>query len=463
MTATRLFFAVAVAAAGSTVGCSDTKTERDCTADSECKAGLFCQAGACRCRTDDSCDPGNYCNPYGSCQPRPACLGNQDCHDGEICNSADVSGGSCIPADKCGSGVHCELNNYCAKAPGSDPNAPGTCAPGCRSTGDCQLGRVCAAGQCVAGGTAADCSICPASPTPDPSYCDYGEQCSAQGQCVAAPFEAQLCVDCTASNTCSGDLICLIDPDTNNTSYCAPSCRIDTDCPAGYTGCGGLSLVFAECRSAADCRNGGECLGRSESNRGFCECLSNDECDPFAGICQIDPLFGGGACGLSYCNASQAASCAQYGAGVQCADQKQYLCDGVFGPGHCQLGQCSQPSDCALFGPTVTCTGGACVGASCTSGDQCVCVNHRCAMDGSACDTAADCMTGVCVMSCSADADCMCVGGRCSRTELPCQTAADCAVNCEEGRCITAAKACGKEAGVSCQDLTTGTAECRQF
>jgi hypothetical protein len=45
----------------------------------------------------------------------------------------------------------------------------------------------------------------------------------------------------------------------------------------------------------------------------------------------------------------------------------------------------------------------------------------------------------------------------------PCETAADCTVNCEEGSCVTAAKACGKDSGITCQDLAGGNPECRQY
>ena len=447
-----------LAALGATItvliGCGTTTPEEGCTTDSDCKAGLFCQSGNCLCHTDDACGAGSYCNAFGSCQVRPACLGNQDCDAHEICNSADPSGGACIPATDCGSGVHCPFDQYC------NPTTK-KCEPGCRSTGDCALGKVCAAGQCITGGTASDCTICPASPDPDPRYCDTGEICSAQGECVASQYQSQLCSDCTATNSCPGNLTCLIDPETSNSNYCAPSCKLDIDCPAGYVGCGGLSLVFKECSTAADCTNGGDCLGKTESNRGYCACTGSPDCDPYAGICQTSML--GGACGLSYCDTRQAGSCSRYGSDVQCQDQKSGLCPALFGSGHCQFRQCEGAADCAIYGPGVSCSGGMCTGASCTSGDDCVCVNQVCAFDGRPCTVATDCQTGVCVKSCEQDGDCMCNGGRCALTDLPCETADDCAVYCESGTCVTAAKACGKDSGVTCQDLLTGTPECRRY
>jgi hypothetical protein len=443
------------AATLATTGCTAPPGE-GCASDSDCKAGLFCQSGNCLCRTDDACGKGSYCNPYGSCQIRPACLGNQDCDSGFICNSADISGGACIPANDCGSNLHCTFDYYC------NPNT-NKCDLGCKTASDCQLGKVCAGGQCIANGTAADCTICPASPDPDPRYCDPGELCTDQGQCVASQYQSQLCIDCTASNTCGGNLICLIDQETNDTNYCAPSCKLDVDCPAGYSGCGGLYLVFAQCNTAADCTNGGECIGRSESNRGSCACVGSQDCDPYPGICQLSPFGGDGACGLSYCKVGQAGSCSRFGNDVQCQDQKANLCSAIFGSGNCQFRQCARPADCAVYGPGVTCSGGMCTGSSCTSGDQCVCVNHVCAFDGAPCNAAADCQTGVCVKSCAQDSDCMCNGGRCALTDLPCTTAADCAVNCEDGSCVTAAKACGKDSGITCQDLASDTPECRQF
>ncbi len=269
--------------------CGGEDAGTGCKADQDCPAGFVCLDGDCKCRTDDSCPSGQYCNPYGTCQPRPACLGNDDCNPGFICNAADPTGGKCIPADTCGSSVHCPFNQFC------NPSTQ-RCTPGCRSTGDCQLGWVCSAGQCTPGGTAGDCTTCPASPAPDPTYCDYGETCSAQGACVAHPQRAGLCQACgEALPDCASQLTCLVDDTTANDNYCAPSCVTGADCPSGYEGCGGLSIVTGECGGGVSgpcdctrtgtCPNGGRCVGGGEGARAYCECVSQDDCNFLAGAC----------------------------------------------------------------------------------------------------------------------------------------------------------------------------------
>lgn len=346
--------------------CTDAPQSEGCTSDSECDPGLFCDTsnGACRCRTDDACGENKYCNPFGACQDRPACRGNQDCDSGLICNSADPSGGRCIPTAECGSSVHCDFGNYC------DPNAH-VCKPGCRSTGDCQLGDVCVAGACTSGATANDCSLCPVNPDPDARYCDYGERCTNAGTCTAHPQRADLCSTCGQTTTCANGLICLVDDAVQNGNYCAPVCNIDADCPSGYEGCGSLQLVVEECTGSGSCSNGGQCLTAAEGTRGFCECIDQGDCDFY---------------------------------------ESSMLC--MFGS--CWLGD----------------------GRACTRG-----------------------------------LDCACQGGRCFGTDFPCSSNDDCAIECVQveagddtiGICQTKAKACGKGSGVTCQELTSGTPDCREF
>lgn len=258
--------------------CGTASTDDSCKSDEECALGFFCQSGACLCRTDDSCGAGQYCNPFGTCQVRPACLGNQDCDSGMICNSSDPSGGQCIPASECGASAHCQFGEFCS--PGSH-----TCEPGCRRTGDCQLGFVCVAGACQPGGTSANCTVCPADPTPDATYCDFGETCSISGSCQAHTNSANLCATCSNTAPCPGNLICLIDNDQFGQKYCTTTCNIDLDCPNGYSGCGKVSLVFEECTNNGSCSNGAPCLGSAESQNAYCGCIDDTECSMGADVC----------------------------------------------------------------------------------------------------------------------------------------------------------------------------------
>ncbi|MCK5689485.1 hypothetical protein KAI87_09465 [Myxococcota bacterium] len=334
--------------------CGGESESSGCGSDTDCDAGFFCQndTGDCKCRTDDACDQGYYCNSFGDCQSRPPCLGNMDCLADQICNSADPSGGRCIPNTECGSSVHCDLNNFC------NPTT-NLCEGGCRNTGDCQLGHICIAGHCEAGGTATNCTMCPTYPDIDPSYCDYGEVCNSTGQCVSHTLQSGLCSECGGGGLfpipCpTDDYICLTDDYiADGSSYCAPICKVDADCPAGYEGCGGTILYTEDCTSTGTCSNGAPCLGFSEQTMKICGCLTDADCG---------------------------------GVDTSCTD---------------------------MFGSKI------------------------CANTGWGCDTDEDC------------------GVVCEQIPMGDGTTA--------GACITARGACGKAAGVSCDELTTGTAECRDY
>ncbi len=365
-----------------------------CETDADCGGRLACIEGECRCRTDDACSSGEYCNPFGTCQPRPPCLGNQDCEAGFICNSSDPSGGKCIPDGQCGASSHCAFNFYCDTAA-----APPVCVPGCRASGDCQLGYICSGGACVRAASGTDCFLCPTDPR-DASYCDYGEVCTAGGQCQSHSQSTSLCLDCTASN-CPAGLTCLIDDAVVGGNYCSPSCTADTDCPSGYNlGCSGLSLVSplscsdptafgpCDCTDGSACPNGGRCLQAAEGQNAFCECLTQADCDFFAGICE--PTFG--VCLIS-CTGAGDTSCARYGT----------TCTNFLGLAW-------------LCGP----------------------------------------------VSCESDSQCLCLQNRCVGTDLACTSASQCQVSCDEGSCVTNARACGKDTGVMCTDLRDpATSPCR--
>lgn len=339
------------------LSCQKGVTTNGCTQDSECGSGFVCQTAThtCHCASNDACAEGEYCNTQGYCQNRPPCIGNKDCPEGQICNSSHPSGGLCIPANTCGDNNHCPFNQYC------HPNTH-TCASGCLQSSDCQLGWVCAAGQCVAGA----CQTCPVAPDADPSYCSYGDQCSPNGHCTAHALKSNLCQTCGPTQQCPRGLICLIDND--GTNYCAPSCTYNSDCPSGYTagGCVGLQVVQEECTGGHTCSNGGRCIGSPEG-RSFCECKSHSDCALPTGLCML---------------------------------------------GRCMVG-----------------SGGAC----------------------------------------RSDSDCICQQGRCIGSDFACTSAADCELRCVQhddgqgnqvGSCETKQKACGKETGVTCQELTRQAAPC---
>ena len=234
-----------------------------------------------------ACGAGQYCNTWGACQSKPPCLTNRDCEPYEICNSADTTGGKCIPASQCGSSVHCELNQYC------DPITQ-NCQPGCRNTGDCQLGHVCVSNSCVDGAMGNDCTQCPTSPEPDSTYCDYGEICNTRGECVSHAQQSSLCRTCnTASlNRCPDSMLCLLDNAVLGAEYCAPFCQSNLDCPSGYESCNGLQIAAnGQCRTDSDCAGARQCLGSAEGVVSTCSCLTNNDCPQTRATCVF------GSCG----------------------------------------------------------------------------------------------------------------------------------------------------------------------
>ncbi len=248
--------------------------------------GIACTAG--------SCWNGWFCNSLQNCQREPTCRDNQDCETGELCHTAALPSSSCIPASDCGASVHCPLGQYCSAA-------TFTCTSGCRSTGDCPLREVCVAEACVPAGTVSDCALCPASPMPDASYCDFGEVCGAFGQCAAHAAATDLCATCDAIHPCAASLVCLAD-DTGGT-YCAATCQGEADCPNGYRACAPLQIVTGpcntggggpcDCTDTGTCPNGGRCVG--SGSRAYCECVAQQDCDLLAGFCLFNTCLTGGS------------------------------------------------------------------------------------------------------------------------------------------------------------------------
>lgn len=369
-----------------------------CTEDTDCTAGFVCdtEAALCRCRTgSDVCGPGMFCNSFNACQTRPPCVSNRDCALRFLCNTADASGGACIAAPGCGSSVHCPFDSFCDRATAQ-------CKVGCLGTGDCQLGYVCAAGQCQPGGTAQNCTLCPAKPEPDPTYCDYGEICSDAGVCEAHTLQSALCQPCGPEQPCPRDMICMIDSEAVGQSFCAASCRLDADCPAGYPSCTGIQMTPGDCTDDGLCPNGGGCLSLSESDRKVCECVSDEDCNPYAGMC--NPF----------------------------ARQ-------------CFVGLCADGTDCSRFGPQASCSDivdpatfelvFACT-KPCSRDEDCICLLGRCALTEVPCTTAADCQ------------DIACVEDQISETQTV-------------RLCETQIKACGKTEATRCEELTAGVSSCR--
>ncbi|MBI3178026.1 MAG: hypothetical protein HYZ27_00095 [Deltaproteobacteria bacterium] len=285
--------AIACAAAAVLLwSCSETRNE--CASHDDCQKGFTCDTlrGNCSCASDAACGAGRLCAATGNCRPIPPCHGNTDCPAGFICDSADPEG-ACIPDTTCGSSADCDFGAYCDAV-------TATCEPGCRDTSDCPLGFVCDTGACVDGRVGNDCALCPTDldagiPGLVTRYCDYGELCGNDGVCTLHAEASQLCLDCTGSNTCPAGFVCVSDRDASGTSYCAPQCQSEIDCPSGFAECSGLIIIQNECPIGSWCTNGLACVEFIETETSLCQCASAAECGAQP-TCTNDLCPGGARC-----------------------------------------------------------------------------------------------------------------------------------------------------------------------
>jgi len=399
--ATLAFLASALALSGCSGGEQFTN---GCTADSQCPVGSACRiargdaVGVCICRSDEACGVGEICNSQGICQKQSACRSNAECEAAKFC---DLKSGECIDRRSCGTDVHCLPGTICDSV-----NAQ--CIPGCYDNGDCPLRSVCARqtgtellGSCVAG-------RCDGK-----DFCDYGQFCT-NGSCADAT-DPNFCKDCGQGNGCGDpNNFCLINssydpnrPENGGPSFCGVACDEELggeDCPNGYQ-CGGVVLLTQDqCTQDAECGGGGrQCVLGEGDLRGFCTCVSNQDCafDTAPPACL-------GTCG---------------GLGLQpCQSDAECLTSCVF--------QCQNPQ-----------------GQACTTDTDCqpleICGNHL----GNG--------TNVCVTNgqpCSSAADCLCNAGSCINSGRPCSTGAECNPPCEGGGCRLGA-ACAPSEGLLCPDV----------
>lgn len=335
--------------------CRSTRTEGDCASDADCPSGYACQARLCRCQSDSACGTGMLCNAFGNCQPIPRCQRNADCAPGELC---DTGAGQCLEAGQCTSTIHCDFNETCKD---------GACTAGCSDAGDCPLGNVCLDGTCQSG----DCSACPTEPAPDPTYCDFGEVCTAGGSCVWSEVFDALCVQCSDDSPCASGLACLLDQESCScvdgrcyptdfpcatykdcadidcsVHYCAPACTSASDCPNGYNACEVTYTHCGVCDDSSDCGTGRTCIFDMPTDAvGFCSCTAAD-CELPEDVC----------------------------------DEGHATC----------LWSCANDAECASLGTTCSRNWNVCV-LGCAQDSDCQCVNGVCVVGGGPCTTGKDC------------------------------------------------------------------------
>ncbi len=329
-----LLFALLALAALLGTSCSDTPKFRSlCSSDQQCidshdgNPNWACdrKVGDCACTADAACMEQEHCEqrPGGSgkCHPNRSCDWNQDCEGRSFC---DTASGFCRQTG-CDVDSQCDLGNVC------DRNTK-TCMPGCRSHGDCATqGDVCLCSDGAGNPVACSCDetteegralcqtgVCTSDTCADDTFCKYGEICvdpepgGTLMRCIKderGPFcdACELSVG-TGQYRCGtkGANFCLQDTTTASGSFCGVDCSNDESCPNGFE-CRDVRVVFSKdaCSSDAacgpspsaptcteatvteDCPPGARCVdGRCASwcavseggSRGYCGCITDDDC-----------------------------------------------------------------------------------------------------------------------------------------------------------------------------------------
>ncbi len=298
-------------------------------------------------------DLGKSCSPCSA--PTPVC---------------DPSTGQCVP---CLAGDdQCPQGSYCA---GGDGGAAWSCAPGCKSDGDC-------AGGSDGGGEMACCNH---------ACVDVGSDATNCGQCDAT---------CAAGQSCCTGQCADITNDVANCGACGQPCPAGMNatitCASGQCALTGCAPGFADCNM--DPKDG--CESQSVSDPANC-----------------------GSCG-NYCNVAngtggcQAGSCIVQSCFAGFAD-----CDHQPGDG-CEAAITSDPMNCGGCGrpclgdenATPGCFGGMCTIAQCNPGfgDCNVNPNDGCEIDLQSDPRNCGMCRNVCVPAANAAVDCQ--AGQCAIT-----------------------------------------------
>jgi len=240
--------------------------------------------GGTRGRNLGADDEAGVCALYpGWCE---SCESDGDCPSGRDC----VDGACVIPP--CTTNADCDLGTLCAS---------GQCIPGCRTHLECGDDESCVSGECRPNPTG--CTIC--------GSCSTDADCGSGGAyyCEDLGSGSKVCTKaCNATADCDGDSVCYqfgsgtnsfnlcLAPDltSNSTDLCPSSyvCKADGPapaltcnklwdlCPTNADGCGGRSDL---------------CIPTGLNAKCSCTCRSDDECGDGA-HCLVDPVTKTQAC-----------------------------------------------------------------------------------------------------------------------------------------------------------------------
>ncbi|MBO4349681.1 MAG: hypothetical protein J6A01_01890 [Proteobacteria bacterium] len=266
------------------------KKAESCSSSADCGDGYFCsyekkcEAVAKKCTSDTDCGNDVKCNHYGYCTAEPktfwgfklaeVCATDDDC--------ARIGGSKCLPNVR---------NVY-------DPNKQDyvqgrICGYSCSKSEDCESGKSCIMGQCMADIERHYCTS--SSDCPDGLSCNtFYHECTT-GKSVELSLDldaikeimsnsitvadvSKVFVKCMSNSDCPDNLVCLA------SHQCG--CLSNAQCGANQM-CN--SKLSCECISDDGCAQGFICRtpGRHSFSSRKCECASDDACGPDK-LCNFD-------------------------------------------------------------------------------------------------------------------------------------------------------------------------------
>ncbi len=341
--------------------------------------------GSCRviCNgVDEACPAQFFCAADGTCAI--GCRDSGECAAGELCNGGECSAGG-----------------------GSD----------CSSKCDCAPGEVCNTGQCQPAGnscvTSADCPRGPNAPADD---CEAFQCNGFSDQCFdPSPTPCTTSTECVGRPGCTGGAVCAC----TTAGACVPDVACTAQTETADCGAENFCDGNGDCQAKPNCAGDGECSGfglTCNEGAGKCEraqsCTLSADCTTAPNTFCVNTFCTVPTCnnGAVTCNADQDCSvdgrCVVAGSGTSCTGdgscQDNQFCNFTLNPSQCSVG-CRNNTSCP--NASDTCNGAhQCVGGGGAGGG----FGETCADDAD-CQSPMICglFTSTCAETCGTDADCI--------------------------------------------------------
>lgn len=280
------------------VACSDSESSTPCSTTADCGAGSICASGSCVsdslvCNATTAC-PGGLACCGGTCSESACCTTDTDCGGGYCANGSCKTGDrpACSNDDDCTTGVCIPELGFCAEcATGTDCPAGFSCSP----QFTCSAVSGCTQSQCLAAG-----QVC----APEQGKC---RACVSTDECGSKVCNNGQCVDCQASNQCTGGRQC-----NTATGSCSVNaggeCGSDADCDGYICVQDGTKKLCKECFANFECPAGTTCGGDRRCVATDGDCNQDSDCGAPQGICVLGNCAAScvstGCAGNDLCNPS---------------------------------------------------------------------------------------------------------------------------------------------------------------